>query len=301
MAYAVRTGGLPQVGYTHIALHCTLDADTGDIAAAVGLKDVTTGDTLCDINKQITLERMEFPEPVISVAVEPKTKADQEKMGIALGKLAQEDPSFRVHPDEESGQTIISGMGELPLDILVDRMKREFKVEANVGAPQVAYRETIRKSTEAEGKFVYALRLSGVLTGAEPSFASLCAECDECVDKCPQDLPIPQTLADLVSKTESEMLRTKNFGRKSLNELKELLEAMGLSFGMDIRGVVWSVIAVYGVFVTAIGWEYALWMWAYALAWFLVNDRVKLGAYRVFGGGRPLLARARTWVTTTHR
>ena len=126
----------------------------GDIAAAVGLKDMTTGDTLCSLNDVITLERMEFPDPVISVAVEPKTKADQEKMGIALSKLAQEDPSFRVHTDEESGQTIISGMGELHLDIIVDRMKREFKVEANVGRPQVAYRETIRKSVEAEGKFV---------------------------------------------------------------------------------------------------------------------------------------------------
>ncbi len=126
----------------------------GDIAAAVGLKDVTTGDTLCAMNQVITLERMEFPDPVISVAVEPKTKADQEKMGIALSKLAQEDPSFRVHTDEESGQTIISGMGELHLDIIVDRMRREFKVEANVGKPQVAYRETIRKSVEADGKFV---------------------------------------------------------------------------------------------------------------------------------------------------
>ena len=126
----------------------------GDIAAAVGLKDMTTGDTLCDLKDVITLERMEFPDPVISVAVEPKTKADQEKMGVALGKLAQEDPSFRVHTDEESGQTIISGMGELHLDIIVDRMKREFKVEANVGRPQVAYRETIRKAVEAEGKFV---------------------------------------------------------------------------------------------------------------------------------------------------
>jgi elongation factor G len=126
----------------------------GDIAAAVGLKDVTTGDTLCAIDKPITLERMEFPEPVISVAVEPKTKSDQEKMGIALSKLAQEDPSFRVRSDEESGQTIISGMGELHLDIIVDRMRREFKVEANVGAPQVAYRETIRTSIEQEGKFV---------------------------------------------------------------------------------------------------------------------------------------------------
>jgi elongation factor G len=126
----------------------------GDIAAAVGLKDVTTGDTLTDPKSLITLEKMEFPEPVIAVAVEPKTKADQEKMGIALQKLAKEDPSFRVHTDEESGQTIISGMGELHLDIIVDRMKREFKVEANVGKPQVAYRETIRKTVEQEGKFV---------------------------------------------------------------------------------------------------------------------------------------------------
>jgi len=126
----------------------------GDIAAAVGLKDVTTGDSLVDAKNVITLERMEFPEPVISVAVEPKTKADQEKMGIALQKLAKEDPSFRVHTDEESGQMIISGMGELHLEIIVDRMKREFKVEANVGRPQVAYRETIRKSVEQEGKFV---------------------------------------------------------------------------------------------------------------------------------------------------
>jgi len=126
----------------------------GDIAAAVGLKDVTTGDTLSDMKNVVTLERMEFPEPVIAVAVEPKTKADQEKMGIALSKLAQEDPSFRVHTDEESGQTIISGMGELHLEIIVDRMRREFKVEANVGKPQVAYRETIRSSVEQEGKFV---------------------------------------------------------------------------------------------------------------------------------------------------
>jgi elongation factor G len=127
----------------------------GDIAAAVGMKDVTTGDTLCDPDKVITLERMIFPEPVISQAVEPKTKADQEKMGIALNRLAQEDPSFRVHTDEESGQTIISGMGELHLEILVDRMKREFSVEASVGKPQVAYRETIRKTVEnAEGKFI---------------------------------------------------------------------------------------------------------------------------------------------------
>jgi elongation factor G len=127
----------------------------GDIAAAVGLKDVTTGDTLCDLDEIITLERMEFPEPVISVAVEPKTKADQEKMGIALQKLAQEDPSFRVGTDQESGQTIISGMGELHLEIIVDRMKREFKVEANVGKPQVAYRETVRRVVDkVEGKFV---------------------------------------------------------------------------------------------------------------------------------------------------
>jgi elongation factor G len=126
----------------------------GDIAAAVGLKDVTTGDTLCDLDKPIVLERMEFPEPVISVAVEPKSKPDQEKMGIALGKLAQEDPSFRVKTDEETGQTIISGMGELHLDILVDRMRREFSVEANIGKPQVAYREAIRNTAEIEGKFV---------------------------------------------------------------------------------------------------------------------------------------------------
>ena len=127
----------------------------GDIAAAVGLKDVTTGDTLCDKDNVITLERMEFPEPVIAVAVEPKTKADQEKMGVALGKLAHEDPSFRVSTDEESGQTIIAGMGELHLEIIVERMKREFGVAANVGKPQVAYRETIRKVVEkAEGKFV---------------------------------------------------------------------------------------------------------------------------------------------------
>lgn len=126
----------------------------GDIAAAVGLKDVTTGDTLSDVSQPVILERMDFPEPVISVAVEPKTKADQEKMGLALQKLAQEDPSFRVRTDEESGQTIISGMGELHLEIIVDRMKREFKVEANVGKPQVAYRETIRKYVEQEGKFV---------------------------------------------------------------------------------------------------------------------------------------------------
>jgi len=126
----------------------------GDIAACVGLKDVTTGDTLCDLNKVIVLERMEFPDPVISVAVEPKSKADQEKMGLALGRLAQEDPSFRVKTDEETGQTIISGMGELHLDILVDRMRREFKVDANIGAPQVAYRETFTKAADVEGKFV---------------------------------------------------------------------------------------------------------------------------------------------------
>ncbi|WP_252177336.1 elongation factor G [Endozoicomonas sp. 4G] len=125
----------------------------GDIVALIGMKDVTTGDTLCAMNSVITLERMEFPEPVISVAVEPKTKADQEKMGIALGKLAQEDPSFRVHTDEESGQTIISGMGELHLDIIVDRMRREFKVEANIGKPQVAYREKLKATVDANHKF----------------------------------------------------------------------------------------------------------------------------------------------------
>src|SRR5437588_2604931 len=126
----------------------------GDIAAVVGLRDVITGETICDVKNIITLERMEFPEPVISQAVEPKTKADQEKMGVALGRLAQEDPSFRVHTDEESGQTIISGMGELHLEIIVDRMKREFGVEASVGKPQVAYRETFKKSLESEGKFI---------------------------------------------------------------------------------------------------------------------------------------------------
>jgi elongation factor G len=126
----------------------------GDIAAAIGLKDVTTGDTLCDLNEVILLERMDFPDPVISVAVEPKTKADQEKMALALSKLAQEDPSFRVNTDEESGQVIISGMGELHLEIIVDRMKREFNVEANVGVPQVAYRETIRQTVEQENKFI---------------------------------------------------------------------------------------------------------------------------------------------------
>src|SRR5271156_4008014 len=127
----------------------------GDIAAAVGLKEATTGETLCDPQKIIILEKMIFPEPVIHVAVEPKTKVDQEKMGIALNRLAQEDPSFRVHTDEESGQTIIAGMGELHLEIIVDRMRREFGVEASVGKPQVAYRETIRKVVEnAEGKFI---------------------------------------------------------------------------------------------------------------------------------------------------
>ena len=130
------------------------EVHAGDIAAAVGLKDVTTGDTLTDLKNVITLERMEFPEPVISVAVEPKTKADQERMGISLQKLAKEDPSFRVSTDEESGQTIISGMGELHLDIIVDRMRREFKVDANIGKPQVAYRETIRTAVNQEGKFV---------------------------------------------------------------------------------------------------------------------------------------------------
>ena len=122
----------------------------GDIAAAVGLKDVSTGDTLCDLKALITLERIEFPEPVIAVAVEPKTKPDQERMGLALSKLAHEDPSFRVETDVESGQTIISGMGELHLEIIVDRLRREFKVDANVGKPQVAYRETIRKTIEQE-------------------------------------------------------------------------------------------------------------------------------------------------------
>ena len=131
------------------------EVSAGDIAAAVGLREATTGDTICSMDKPIILERMVFPEPVISQAVEPKTKADQEKMGVALNRLAQEDPSFRVRTDEESGQTIISGMGELHLEILVDRMKREFGVEATVGKPQVAYRETIRKSVDSvEGKFV---------------------------------------------------------------------------------------------------------------------------------------------------
>jgi elongation factor G len=130
------------------------EVHAGDIAAAVGLKDVTTGDTLCDTEKTIILEKMEFPEPVISVAVEPKTKVDQEKMGLALQRLAKEDPSFRVHTDAESGQTIIEGMGELHLEIIVDRMKREFKVDANVGKPQVAYRETLRSTVETEGKFI---------------------------------------------------------------------------------------------------------------------------------------------------
>lgn len=130
------------------------EVQAGDIAAAVGLKTVTTGDTLCDPKEIITLERMDFPDPVIAVAVEPKTKADQEKMSLALGKLAQEDPSFRVHTDEESGQTIIEGMGELHLEIIVDRMRREFLVEANVGKPQVAYRESLKSTVEAEGKFV---------------------------------------------------------------------------------------------------------------------------------------------------
>ena len=126
------------------------EAYAGDIVALAGLKDVTTGDTLCDPNKPVILERMEFPEPVIEVAVEPKTKGDQEKMGVALHRLAQEDPSFRVSVDHESGQTIIKGMGELHLDIIVDRMQREFKVEANVGAPQVAYRETITKRADVD-------------------------------------------------------------------------------------------------------------------------------------------------------
>ena len=126
---------------------------SGDIAAAVGLKDTTTGDTLCDEDNPVILESMEFPEPVISVAIEPKTKAGQEKMGIALAKLAEEDPTFRVHTDHETGQTIIAGMGELHLEIIVDRMMREFKVEANVGNPQVAYKETIRKAVKSEMKY----------------------------------------------------------------------------------------------------------------------------------------------------
>ncbi len=130
------------------------DVYTGDIAAAVGLKNTTTGDTLCDEKKPVILEQMEFPEPVIEVAVEPKTKADQEKMGIALQKLAEEDPTFRVHTDQETGQTVIAGMGELHLDVLVDRMKREFQVEANIGRPQVAYRETIRQTADCEGKYI---------------------------------------------------------------------------------------------------------------------------------------------------
>ncbi|MDH4585145.1 elongation factor G [Pseudomonas sp. BN415] len=147
-----RVGRMVQMHANHRAE--IKEVRAGDIAALIGMKDVTTGDTLCDLNKPIILERMDFPEPVISIAVEPKTKADQEKMGIALGRLAQEDPSFRVRTDEETGQTIISGMGELHLDIIVDRMKREFNVEANTGKPQVAYRETIRKTCEIEGKFV---------------------------------------------------------------------------------------------------------------------------------------------------
>lgn len=127
---------------------------SGDIAAAVGLKDTTTGDTLCDLENPVILESMEFPEPVIQVAIEPKSKADQDKMGLALQKLAEEDPTFRAETDHETGETIISGMGELHLDVIVDRMKREFKVEANVGAPQVSYRETFTKQVQAEGKFV---------------------------------------------------------------------------------------------------------------------------------------------------
>ena len=142
----------------------------GDIAAAIGLKDVTTGDTLCSENEKIVLERMEFPEPVISVAVEPKTKADQEKMGVALGKLAQEDPSFHVKTDEETGQTIISGMGELHLDIIVDRMRREFSVEANIGKPQVAYRECITQQS-ANWKAASCVRPAGAVSTAMCGFA----------------------------------------------------------------------------------------------------------------------------------
>ncbi len=156
--YNSQNGGKERIGRI-LQMHANQreeikEVRAGDIAACVGLKDIVTGTTLSALNKPVMLEKMEFPEPVISVAVEPKTKADQEKMGLALNKLAQEDPSFRVRTDEETGQTIISGMGELHLEIIVDRMKREFKVEANVGAPQVAYRETIRKSVEQEGKFV---------------------------------------------------------------------------------------------------------------------------------------------------
>ena len=147
-----RVGRMVQMHANHRAE--IKEVRAGDIAALIGIKDVTTGDTLCDLNKPIVLERMDFPEPVISIAVEPKTKADQEKMGTALGKLAQEDPSFRVRTDEETGQTIISGMGELHLDIIIDRMRREFGVEANTGRPQVAYREAIRNRCEIEGKFV---------------------------------------------------------------------------------------------------------------------------------------------------
>ncbi|WP_127475840.1 elongation factor G [Sulfurivermis fontis] len=156
--YNSQNGGKERIGRI-LQMHANQrdelkEVRAGDIAACVGLKDVITGTTLSAIDKPVVLEKMEFPEPVISIAVEPKTKSDQEKMGLALNKLAQEDPSFRVRTDEESGQTIISGMGELHLEIIVDRMKREFKVEANIGAPQVAYRETIRKTVEQEGKFV---------------------------------------------------------------------------------------------------------------------------------------------------
>jgi elongation factor G len=156
--YNSQNGGKERIGRM-LQMHANQrdelkEARAGEIVACVGLKDVITGSTLSSLDKPVILERMEFPEPVISIAVEPKTKSDQEKMGLALNKLAQEDPSFRVRTDEESGQTIISGMGELHLEIIVDRMKREFKVEANIGAPQVAYRETIRKAVEQEGKFV---------------------------------------------------------------------------------------------------------------------------------------------------
>ena len=156
--YNSQSGGKERIGRM-LQMHANQrdelkEARAGEIVACVGLKDVITGSTLSSLDKPVILERMEFPEPVISIAVEPKTKSDQEKMGLALNKLAQEDPSFRVRTDEESGQTIISGMGELHLEIIVDRMKREFKVEANIGAPQVAYRETIRKAVEQEGKFV---------------------------------------------------------------------------------------------------------------------------------------------------
>ncbi len=181
----------------------------GDIAAAIGLKDTATGDTLCDRGDAIVLERMEFPEPVISVAVEPRSVADQEKMSTALGKLAQEDPSFRVETDEESGQTIISGMGELHLDIIVDRMKREFSVEANIGKPQVAYRETIRKSVEAEGKYVRQTGGRGqyghVWVRLEPNVAEEETSTFEFVDKIVGGV-VPREYIPAVSKGLQEQM-----------------------------------------------------------------------------------------------